>query len=478
MGESRRQPIAPHELPDLLTQLDAGRTTDLALLGPEIPLSTSPEDWPEELQGRVLYQLTGHLSRLFRLPRELLRLDRLQILTLWSLGLQDADAAAIAQHLGQLTSLNLHNNQVGDEAVADIGQQLTSLVRLDLRGNERITTIAPLAQLPLSTLNIAETGVADLSPLKSLILAGLPVKSDRWWEGPGIYVEDCLLTHPSPEIVQQGPEAVLNYFREIEAQGLDRLFEAKLLIVGKGGSGKTSLLRRLFLPDLDLPTQDETTRGIDIHRHEFPTSVSRSQGAGQAEKSPNDDGRFRIGTWLQRLLRPAHAPGPGGGHTFRLNTWDFGGQQIYHATHQFFLTRRSLYVLVDDTRSDHRSIHDEGFKFWLEVVETLSEGSPLLIFQNEKGGRSKPIDEAGIKGRFPNVQAIHRGNLEHRCSGRPAWGGGTSPSGCRTSARRCRPNGWRFARIWKTWRGPGHTSHWMSILRSIAVTSNSTRRRR
>jgi len=48
------------------------------------------------------------------------------------------------------------------------------------------------------------------------------------------------------------------------------------------------------------------------------------------------------------------------------------------------------------------------------VVETLSEGSPLLIFQNEKGGRSKPIGEAGIKGRFPNVQAIHRGNLEHR----------------------------------------------------------------
>jgi internalin A len=130
----------------------------------------------------------------------------------------------------------------------------------------------------------------------------------------------------------------------------------------------------MFLPELDLPTEDETTRGIDIHRHEFPIS----------------DGR-----------------------TFRLNTWDFGGQQIYHATHQFFLTKRSLYVLVDDTKSDNRSIHDEGFKFWLEVVETLSEGSPLLIFQNEKGGRSKQIDEAGIKGQFPNVQEVHRGNLEH-----------------------------------------------------------------
>ena len=26
----------------------------------------------------------------------------------------------------------------------------------------------------------------------------------------------------------------------------------------------------------------------------------------------------------------------------RLNIWDFGGQEIMHATHQFFLTERSL----------------------------------------------------------------------------------------------------------------------------------------
>ena len=46
------------------------------------------------------------------------------------------------------------------------------------------------------------------------------------------------------------------------------------------------------------------------------------------------------------------------------------------------------------------------------MIETLSEASPVLIFQNEKGGRSKSIDEAGIKGRFPNVKEVHAGNLE------------------------------------------------------------------
>ena len=571
-AEPRLQRIAPDELPELLTRLDDGQTTRLALIGPDVVLSTSPENWPKELQGQVVYQLSGSLSEL---PRELLRLDRLQTLVLWSLGLKDIDATAIAQQLGQLTSLDLSSNQVGeagakaiaqrlgqltslnlyrnnvgeagakaiaqqlgqltslnlrsnevgdagakaiaeqlgqltsldltsnevgeagakaiaeqlgqltsldlsdngvgeagakaiaeqlgqltsldlsdngvgeagakaiaeqlgqltsldlrfnkvgeagakaiaeqlgqltsldlrfnkvgeagakaiaeqlgqltsldldnngvgDEAVTAIGQHLPKLVTLSLEYNQRVTTIAPLADTPLSMLNIAKTGVTDLSPLKSMILAGLPVKwSNQRWEGSGIYVEDCPLTHPSPEIVQQGPEAVRNYFREIEAQGIDRLFEAKLLIVGEGGAGKTSLLRRMFLPQMDLPAEDETTRGIDIHRHEFQIPHGRN---------------------------------------FRLNIWDFGGQQIYKATHQFFLTKRSLYVLVDDTRTNDHSIHDERFKFWLEVVETLSESSPMLIFQNEKGGRSKQLDKPGIKGKFANVQQFYRGNLEH-----------------------------------------------------------------
>lgn len=70
-----------------------------------------------------------------------------------------------------------------------------------------------------------------------------------------------------------------------------------MLIVGEGRAGKTSLLRRLYQPDQPLPDEDETTKGIDIHRHDFPLA---------------------------------------NGRTFRLNVWDFGGQQIYHATHQFF----------------------------------------------------------------------------------------------------------------------------------------------
>lgn len=220
---------------------------------------------------------------------------------------------AISHNLGNITSLYLKDSGISDDGVRYIAENLSQLNSIDLSQNEKFTNVEPLAELPLLLLNISNTGVVDLSPLKSMVLSGSSVKwSFRWEENTGIFVEGCPLKHPSPEIVQQGTEAVLNYFREIETQGTDQLFEAKLLIVGEGGAGKTSLLRRMFQPDMKLPNEDETTRGIDIYRHDFPIN--------------------------------------GGDRAFRLNAWDFGGQQIYHATHQFFLTKRSLYVLVDDTR--------------------------------------------------------------------------------------------------------------------------------
>jgi hypothetical protein len=37
----------------------------------------------------------------------------------------------------------------------------------------------------------------------------------------------------------------------------------------------------------------------------------------------------------------------------------------------------------------------------------------VLIFQNEKGGRSKSIDFAGIKGHYDNLKERYAGNLEH-----------------------------------------------------------------
>jgi len=155
----------------------------------------------------------------------------------------------------------------------------------------------------LQTLYVSDTKITDLSPLLAFIENGLAVKlavkwSSKSWKGYGIYVENCPLIKPPVAIVRQGNAAILNYFKEQQSQGTDYLYEAKLLIVGAGGAGKTSLVRRLYQPTKPLPDENETTKGIDIYEHKFTMQDSRY---------PN-------------------------GHEFRLNVWDFGGQEIYHAT--------------------------------------------------------------------------------------------------------------------------------------------------
>ncbi|NOT10704.1 MAG: hypothetical protein HOP23_02545 [Methylococcaceae bacterium] len=317
-------------------------------------------------------------------------LTKLQRLNIWNTPVHDLSPLS---RLTNLQRLNVWNTQVVDLAPLS---GLTNLQRLNA-WNTKVADLSPLSSLvnlqelsiaktpvadlsPLSTLtnlkrlNLSKTQVSDLSPLLPLIKANLQV---RWSPSidftDGIYVQECPLINPPIEIVEQGNAAIINFFNEMAIQGTDHLYEAKMLIIGEGGAGKTTLLRRLYQPWKDLPDENETTKGIAIHRHDF------------------------------EMLN---------GQNFRLNVWDFGGQEIYHATHQFFLTKRSLYVLLDDTRKDDKTVHDAGFKYWLEVVDLLGGHSPVLIFQNEKGGRSKTIDGSGIMAKFSNVNGIYRGNLE------------------------------------------------------------------
>ena len=144
-------------------------------------------------------------------------------------------------------------------------------------------------------------------------------------------------------------------------------YEARLIIVGEGGAGKTTLAKKIQNPDYQLEQDEISTEGTNVIRWSF-------------------------------LLE--------NGREFRVNIWDFGGQEIYHATHQFFLTKRSLYALVVDTRKE-----DTDFYYWVNVVELLSENSPLLIIKNEKQERKREINERQLRGEFTNLKETLATNL-------------------------------------------------------------------
>ncbi len=70
------------------------------------------------------------------------------------------------------------------------------------------------------------------------------------------------------------------------------------------------------------------------------------------------------------------------------------------------MTKRSLYALVADTRKE-----DTDFYYWLNVVELLSNNSPLIIVKNEKGDRYIDIDKNSLRGWFENLKESLATNL-------------------------------------------------------------------
>jgi internalin A len=263
--------------------------------------------------------------------------------------------------------LKLSNTSVC--SLEELGKSST-LVELDISGT-LVFDLAPIAHLDmLSSFDCSRSMVKDLTP----ILPALKAASSRYSEyelDDYFQFAGCPLVKPPIEIAEQGVGAILNYFDEIEqaeASGSTAtISEVKCLILGKGGAGKTSLVRRLLDRKAEMPEPDEITRGIDIQS--------------------------------QRLLFEDGSP-------LTLNYWDFGGQEIYHATHQFFLTRRSVYIILDDTRDNEDSVDSRYFEYWLQLAELYGDGSPLLIVQNEKKDRSKELDLSGIRSRYPFFKAV------------------------------------------------------------------------
>ena len=64
------------------------------------------------------------------------------------------------------------------------------------------------------------------------------------------------------------------------------------------------------------------------------------------------------------------------GNSIKLNVWDFEGQSIAYQTHQFFLSKRSLYLFVVDTRTEKADTD-----YWLQIVEILGGWESSYLIQ-------------------------------------------------------------------------------------------------
>jgi len=330
---------------------------------------------PELWQFTNLTNLNVAGNRITSLPSEIGQLINLTSLDLGGNAL--TSVAAELWELRKLTTLNLASNPLTSLS-AEIGQ-LTNIRRLSLEGNGLTSLPAELWELiNLRSLDLRNNRltslpreISQLSNLTTLILEGNALKSVppevvQLKKLKTLALGGNPLESPPWLVANRGVEAIRDYFRQLETAGKDYLYEAKLLIVGEAGAGKTTLAKKLDDPNYELEDEDSTP-GINVIEWHFTMEMGRD---------------------------------------FRVNIWDFGGQEIYHATHQFFLTKRSLYCLLADTRKE-----DTDFYWWLNVVELLSDNSPVLIVKNEKQDRHREMNENALRGQFGSIKEILATNL-------------------------------------------------------------------
>jgi internalin A len=208
----------------------------------------------------------------------------------------------------QLEKLVLAENQVND--ISSL-KELKNLKYLDLRYNRITHMHAEFLDLEL-----------DIN------------WEQKWDSEKGIFLYGNPLESPLVEIIEQGMNAIRQYFKSLEGEK-QALNEVKVLLVGDGAAGKTSLVKRLL--DQDFDKNESQTDGININTMEI--------------KLNNTDIKARL--------------------------WDFGGQEIMHATHQFFLSKRSLYILVLDGRKDEKT------EYWLNHIKSFGGDSPVLVVLNK-----------------------------------------------------------------------------------------------
>jgi internalin A len=247
-------------------------------------------------------------NQITEIPNEIRQLSNLTHLYLWN-----NQIAKIPEAMGQLsnlTELNLRSNQI--EKIPECLETLPKLEKLDLRRNP-----LPISPEVLGPVNLIED--------------------------PGT------------------PAAIFNYLRQLRSGEVLPLNETKVLLVGQGSVGKTSLINRLTHNKYN-PNESQTD-GLNITNWQITVNT-----------------------------KPV-----------KLNVWDFGGQEIYHATHQFFLTKRSLYLLACNCRT---SEDENRLEYWLKLIESFGDASPVIIVGNKCDEQPLDLNRKALRDKYPNIKAI------------------------------------------------------------------------
>ena len=326
---------------------------------------------PESI-GRLdaLMELWAYKNQLETLPESVVELRQLKKLIVWG-NLLRALPESIGC-LGALEVLEASKNQLGSlpESVGELKQlKKLSIYENSLRAlPESIGRLGALEVLEASKnqLESLPESVVELRQLRRLIidenslstlplwigrlqslreltatmnrLTALPASVGQLSASLKILFVDNPLRSPPLSIVALGMPAIVRYFTAFKGEGAVVSRWAKLVLVGDGTAGKTSLLRALQR-GMPAPTEaDERTIQLDL------SELALGEG---------DD-------------------------LTMLSCWDLGGQPPYAAAQQPFVVTGVLYVLAVRADRANDAAYHAVLGRWLDVLQA---GAPGAVVQ-------------------------------------------------------------------------------------------------
>ncbi|KAN0024719.1 hypothetical protein ACTFIV_009128 [Dictyostelium citrinum] len=210
-----------------------------------------------------------------------------------------------------------------------ITQMCTHLVELDLSDN-RITELPKDIQLLKSLrILILRGNLLEDIPLEICYLGDLKI----------LELQDNPLNNFPLSVVQSGTKNLLLFCKNIlERKKSETWNKVKLMFVGQEGVGKTSLCQAL-----------------------------KGSKKKKAELQVTGDTVSTEGVKIQNIKNKK----------VEFHAWDFGGQQVFYPTHQFFLTTHALYLVVFKLTDPNFA---ERVNYWVRQVKSNSSGAVPAIF--------------------------------------------------------------------------------------------------
>ncbi|MBR0281352.1 MAG: GTP-binding protein [Oscillibacter sp.] len=335
--------------------------------------------FPSFINLSNLQKLDLRYTQIATLPDSIGQFSNLK--ALWLCDTQIATLPDSIANLSNLQSLDLRHTQI--TTLPNPVGQLFNLQELDLRYT-KITNLSNffgqllnLRRLYLSKTQIATLPdfVGQLSDLQLLDLDNTPITTlpDSIANLSNLQELDLrgtpLYEKLPPEIREQllfEPQKAIRYILEMQSTAPKRYFnETKMVVVGQGSVGKSCLINQLIHRRYE---NQHSTEGIDIELWDF---------IGKDARLDNQE-------------------------TYRLNVWDFGGQEIYHATHQFFLTHRTLYLLMWDALTEDEYGRRD---YWMRTIRSFAGDSPVIIAVNkcDKNLGRYPQAEYAFLDKYPQI---------------------------------------------------------------------------